>query len=188
MHKDDFDFQFVSGGMQKVQPFPQIKDVLGENFRAVYQRVSEVSGAKFTEKYLGGLVENENYEINSVRPATALCVFRSYPESKSKELEFIIKMQTNMYQDGLNPSDDEYYRTAAENFGINADEFLEKMKDEKFREQAQKDFNYAALQATSFPQLFFQTSETEYDLLTIGYINLETIESRLQAASSESNT
>lgn len=183
--KDEYDFQLVSGGMF-VGEERRIKEILGEGFRKGYARVIEMSGANITEKYLGGLVEKDNYVVNSEIPATAFSAFKTYADYPEKALEFVTVMQTNMYKEGLNPNEDALYQKTAEHFGINPEEFLQKMKTEDVRKDAHDDFQYTkALQVNGFPQVFLKTTEDKYYLISRGYSKAEHIEDILKSIKAE---
>lgn len=185
--KDEYDFQLVSGGMF-VGEVRHIKEILGENFRLAYSRVIEFSGANISEKYLGGLVEKDNYVVNSEIPATAFSTFKTYTDYPEKALEFVTVMQTNMYKEGLNPNEDELYKKTAEHFGINSEEFLQKMKTEETRKDAHDDFQYAkALQVNGFPQVFLKTIDEKYYLISRGFSKAENIIEILENIKNENN-
>ncbi|UOE37554.1 DsbA family protein [Chryseobacterium oryzae] len=178
--QDRYDFQLVSGGMFPAEQNRRIKDILGEGFREAYARVIEYSGADITEKYLGGLVEKDNYQLNSEKPAQAFSAFKTYPNKSYRQIEFVTTMQSFMYGEGLNPNEDEMYHKTAEHFEIDADEFIAKMKTDAVLEDVKKDFQYAqALQVTGFPQVFLKTPQDQYYLIARGYDKEDNIAARI---------
>ncbi len=175
-----YDFQFVSGGMFPPTKNRRIKDVLGAGFQEAYARVIEISGADITEKYLTGLVQNANYRLDSEITAGAFSTFKTYPNFKGNEINFITQFQYNMYHEGLNPNEEEIYLKTADHFGIAGEEFLQKMKMAEITEDVLKDFDYTqALQVTGFPQVFLKTPGKKYYLLARGYDKEKNITARI---------
>lgn len=187
-YKETYDFQFISGGMFPPIQNKRIKEVLGANFHEAYARVIEISGAEISEKYLTELVQDTNYRLDSEITARAFSTFKTYPEFKGNEINFIMQFQYNMYHEGLNPNQDEIYLKTAAYFGLAGEEFLQKMKMAEITDDILKDFNYTqALKVTGFPHVFLKTSEEQYYLLTRGYdkevniaIRIDSIEKELK--------
>lgn len=149
---------------------------MGENFREAYARVMELSGADISEKYLGKLVGEENYIVNSDKTAQAFSAFKQHKPSQAQQLAFITQMQTHIYRDGLNPNEEALYRTTAEDFQLNSEDFLAQMQSETVQEDVQEDYAYArALQVNSFPQVFLKTTDGKYYLIAKGYSTAEQI-------------
>lgn len=96
-----YDFRFVSGGMFPAQYERRIKDAVGENFREAYARVKELSGADISEKYLGKLVGEENYIVNSDKTAQAFSAFNQHKPSQAQQLAFITQMQSETVQEDV---------------------------------------------------------------------------------------
>lgn len=164
------DFQFVSGGMFPEAQQQRIQGILGDNFREAYARVAEYSGAVITEKYLDGLVTQENYIVNSDATARAFAAFQSYGKTQAEQLAFIIQLQTNIYQNGLNPNGEALYRETAAHFGLSEDDFLAKMQSEAVQTAVDEAYAYArALQVNSFPQVFLKTTDERYFQLAKGH-------------------
>lgn len=181
---DRADLALVSGGMTTGDRRRRIQDILGPDFRAIYRNVAERSGAVIGEPYLGGLVERDNYIVDSERPAIALSVFRSDPARAGRQLAFVTAMQTGMYQHGLDPNDDAYYRAAAEAFSIDPDGFLASMGEQRFIDEAHADFALTqALGITGFPHLLLRdpTGET-YWSLSPGFAPYEQVAPVVEAA------
>lgn len=187
-YKNTHDFHFVSGGMFPEAQQKRIKSLVGEQFREAYNRVMEYSGAIITEKYLGGLVEQENYIVNSDQTARAFSTFKSYGKNEEEQLAFIIEMQNNIYQNGLNPNGEELYRTTAQHFNLPADEFVEKMKSEAIRKSVVEDYTYARdLHVNSFPQVFLKTPDGQYFQIVKGYSKAEQISEIIQKIEHNTN-
>ncbi|UOE37553.1 DsbA family protein [Chryseobacterium oryzae] len=155
--KAEVDLKIISGGMNIGKDTPRIKEKLGETFRKDYQQVVQITGANISENYLAGTVDSENYIVNSEIPARAFSTFKSLPEMKDKHLDFVFAMHQNLYVNGLNPNEDELYKKTALAFGLNADEFLVKMKSPEALEWAYQDFDLAKqIGSDLFPQLYLQ--------------------------------
>ena len=140
--KDKFNFKIVSGGMFTGEAMVPVKMILKEHYKEGYNRIFEVTGAKITEEYLE-LIRKENYKLNSEKTARALSAFRTYGFKKEDEFKFIKKLQNQIFFEGLNPNYDEFYKSLAQYFNINENEFLSKMKEKSVIEDSLKDFEYA---------------------------------------------
>ncbi|WP_024615306.1 DsbA family protein [Clostridium sp. Ade.TY] len=177
--KDKFNFKIVSGGMFTGEAMVPVKMILKEHYKEGYNRIFEVTGAKITEAYLE-LIRKENYKLNSEKTARALSAFRTYGFKKEDEFKFIKKLQNQIFFEGLNPNYDEFYKSLAQYFNINENEFLSKMKEKSVIEDSIKDFEYAKmLKVNSFPQVLIKENEKKYYLAAKGYTDLNTLMQRI---------
>lgn len=181
-NKDKFDFEIISGGMFTGPAISPIQDIsAGKDFRSMYKRITDMSGANFTEKYLTGLFEEQNYLVNSELPAYAFSVFKSYPVSKGREFEFVNLIQSLIFTEGMNPNNDEIYIKIAKHFNIDEKEFLAKMAQDDFKYEARQDFDTAKiLQVSSFPQVLIEVAENSFYLVAKGFTELDIIKQRLK--------
>lgn len=169
---DQLDYQIVSGGMFIGENKAKFNTVFPSgNFRNGYQRVIDYGGVSITENYFGGLIEKENYELNSEKPAAAFSVFKlQHPNDALAHINFITTLQQQIYIDGKNPNSDEFYEELAPKVGMDAKTFLEQMIEEKYVKDSFDDFKFSReLGVNSYPQVFLKTPADEYYQIVKGY-------------------
>ena len=183
-YKEVFDFEVLSGGMIIGDRIGDIsKTIDPKELLPIYQRIMTMTGAKFGEKYLDKIRSGKTY-ANSVTPAIALSVFKSYGEERA--IEFAHSLQSKMFQEAKAVNDDDLYRSVAIDFGIDGEEFLAKMKEESFEAAARYEFALSRqLQVTAYPQVLVQATEQQFYLISKGYTDLPSIDSRIQSVMKE---
>lgn len=182
-HKNDFDFEVISGGMMigdKVGSVNQVAPFI----KTAYHTIEETTGIKFGEAYLRHLEEGTMI-LNSEIPSIALSVFKSLKPDSS--IPFIHDLQQSIYFEGKDPNNLSLYRYLAVNFGIDPDDFEKKMTEDEFREAAYYDFALAKqLKVESFPAVLMQVSDVSFYLIAKGYTDLDTLELRISNVLKES--
>jgi putative protein-disulfide isomerase len=183
-YKEVFDFEVLSGGMVIGDKIGDIaKTIDPKQLLPIYERITTMTGAKFGEKYLDKIRSGKSY-ANSVTPAIALSVFKSYGEERA--VEFAHALQSKMFQEAKAVNDDDLYRSLAIDFGIDGEEFLAKMKDEAFEAAARYEFALSRqLQVTAYPQVLVQATEQQFYLISKGYTDFPSIDSRVQSVMKE---
>ncbi|WP_276362081.1 DsbA family protein [Daejeonella sp. H1SJ63] len=175
-HVNDFDFEVISGGMMTGEKAGSINQAAPYS-KTAYHTIEGMCGVKFGEPYLKHLEEGTMI-LNSEIPSIALSVFKSVKPQLS--VPFVHDLQQSIYFDGKDPNDFGLYRYLAVNFGIDPDEFENKMRLEEFKEAAYYDFALAKqLRVESFPAVLMQLSETSFYLIAKGYTDPETLELRI---------
>jgi putative protein-disulfide isomerase len=175
-HKNDFEFEVLSGGMMMGDRVGSINDI-APYIKTAYHTVENTTGVKFGEAYLR-LLEDGSMILNSELPSIALSLFKQYFPDQS--VLFAHEIQNALYFDGRDPNEFETFRYIAVNHGIDPDEFEAKMKTESAKEAAYYDFALAKqLRVESFPAVLMQTSETGFYLIAKGYTDFETLEFRI---------
>jgi putative protein-disulfide isomerase len=168
-YRDSFEFEVLSGGMivdDQIKTMGRVEK--SESLRKSYQRIEEQTGAVFGEAFFGR-IGNEETVMNSEIPARALAVFRGLPTSHSP-IEFVHQMLNSLFLEGSNPNNIEFYKELATRFNLNPEIFAQNMEMEHFHQQARYDFFLAKqLQATAFPRLYLQTSDTYFHMISKGY-------------------
>ena len=170
-----FAFEVLSGGMIVGD---QIKTIGGtqdsENLRKSYQHIAERTGARFGEAFFQR-IQDEETVMNSEIPATALAVFRELATGHPP-IDFVHQMLSFLFLEGRNPNDTDFYKELAVRFELDPELFVINMEKESFQQQARYDFFLAKqLQATAFPRLYLQTSETYFHLIAKGFSDYERI-------------
>ena len=175
-HKNDFEFEVLSGGMMMGDRIGSINDI-APYIKTAYHTVENTTGVKFGEAYLR-VLEDGSMILNSELPSIALSLFKQYFPDQS--VLFAHEIQYALSFDGRDPNEFETFRYIAVNHGIDPDEFEAKMKTETAKEAAYYDFALAKqLRVESFPAVLMQTSETGFYLIAKGYTDFETLEFRI---------
>ena len=179
-YKNQFDFEILSGGMlinEAVVPIEKTAAfILGS-----YQRVEELTGIKFGSDFLWHInnPDKSDWQMNSEKPAIALCIFKEYyPE---RQLEFAFDLQYALNFEGRDLDDDEAYQHLLEKYSIQPEAFYAKLQSEEYLEAAQYEFALCKqLNVTGFPAVLLQQSETKFHLLAKGYIGFEELSERIE--------
>ncbi len=178
-YKDKFDLEVLSGGMiigEQVQPIEKIAPYI----KTAYKRVEEMTGIKFGEDFLWHInnPEQSDWQMNSEKPAIALCIFKDYyPE---RQVEFACDLQYALNYEGRDLDDDEAYRHLLEKYNIRHEAFYTKLKSEEYKERAYYEFGLCKqLQATGFPTVLMQLNETKFHLLAMGYTGYDELAERI---------
>jgi putative protein-disulfide isomerase len=185
-YKNKLDFEVLSGGMILPEKPVAIR-ATAKYIESAYPRVEEVTGVKFGEDYLWHIKHPDasDWFPNSEKPAIALCVFKDY--FPDKQISFAADLQYALHFEGRDLTDDEAYRLLLDKYNIPAEEFYEKLDDEKYKEQAYDQFDFCSqLNVTGFPAVFIQLSETKFYKVAEGYTNYEILNERIQNVLNES--
>jgi putative protein-disulfide isomerase len=173
------DTEVVSGGMligEAVQPIEKMAHYI----EGAYKNIEELTGIKFGGDYLWHIKNPQlsDWEMNSEKPAIALCVFKEYyPE---RQVEFAADLQYALHFEGRDLCDDEAYRHLLEKYSINEEAFFSKLKSEEYLDQAHYEFSLCKqLQVTGFPALLLQENDSKFHLLARGYTDFETLSERI---------
>ncbi len=168
-HYDFFDFIAVSGGMVTDDKIIEIGKMKGFLLDSI-PKVEEYSGVKFGQKYLD-LIEEGTYINNSIKPAIALCAFKSIAPMRS--VEFAHDIQYEHFYNGKNLNEKEVYLELAKQYEIDGDELLSRMNTEQFQKITFEEFEQTKkMDISSYPCVLAETEKGIY-LLTKGYIHEE---------------
>ncbi|MFL9482212.1 DsbA family protein [Chitinophagaceae bacterium LWZ2-11] len=178
-YSDKIQIDVLSGGMVlPEQPVPIANTA--SYIQKAYKTVEEYTGIKFGEDYLWHInnPDKSDWFPNSEKPAIALCVFKDY--YPDRQIEFANDLQYALHIEGRDLTDDEAYRHLLEKYSIDAPEFYTKLKSEEYKEKAYYEFALCKqLQATGFPYVLLQTSESKFYLVAKGYTAYEDVKARL---------
>ena len=179
-YKNILEFEVISGGMILPEE-PIAIGATAKYIEGTYQRVEEITGAKFGEDYLWHIKHPDasDWFPNSEKPAIALCVFKDYhPE---QQISFATDLEYALHFEGRDLTDDEAYRLLLEKYNIPEEEFYEKLYDEEYKERAYSEFELCRqLKVIGFPAVFIQLSETKFYKASEGYTDFETLEERIR--------
>lgn len=174
--------EIISGGMilpEKPVPISNTASYI----REALPRVEAMTGVQFGADYRWH-IENpdlSDWFPNSLKPAIALCIFRSiYP---NRQLEWAADLQLALFGEGRDLTDDEAYRHLLEKYNLPAATFYENLYSDHFRQLAEEDFaTCRKLQVTGYPCVLLQHSEVSFTLLARGYTDEASLRQRLDAA------
>jgi putative protein-disulfide isomerase len=180
-YSNNFDIEVLSGGMiigDQVQPLERIAGYI----QGAYKDVEELTGIKFGDDFLWHInnPEQSDWQMNSEKPAIALCIFKEYyPE---RQVEFATDLQYALNYEGRDLDDNEAYRYLLEKYSIQPEAFYEKLQSDEYKEQAYYEFALCKqLQVTGFPCLLLQENESRFHLIARGCTSYESVKERLDA-------
>lgn len=187
IYKDEFEFEVLSGGMiigDQVQPISKIAGYINRE----YPRVEELTGIKFGQDFLWHIhhPEESDWQMNSEKPAIALCIFKEY--HPNRQIEIASDIQYALNGEGRDLDDKEAYRHLLEKYSIQAEGFYEKLQSEEYKERAYYEFALCKqLNADSFPQVLLQINDTKFYLLAKGYTSFEELKGRIENVQNETD-
>ncbi len=183
--KDSLDIEVLSGGMiigEQVMPIDKIAPYI----KSAYKRVEELSGVKFGEDYLWHInnPEQSDWQMNSEKPAIALCIFKEY--YPQRQVEFASDLQFALNYEGRDLDDNEAYRHLLEKYSIQPEVFYEKLQSDVYKEQAYYEFALCKqLEVNGFPALLLQLNDSKFYLLARGFTAYEDVKERIEKVLSE---
>lgn len=152
----------------------------------IYPKIEASTGVKFGDDYLWHITnpDKSDWFPNSLMPAIALTIIKEHkPE---KQVQFATDIEFALFSEGRDLTDPEAYRHLLEAYDISADEFYEKLHDEAYIDKAATDFGIVKqLGITSFPVLLLQINENKFYLVSKGYMDYDTIISRIDGINNE---
>lgn len=181
-YKDEMNFTVLSGGMimgERVGPIGQVAGYI----KQAYKTVEERTGVEFGEDFLNNILDKGEAIFNSYPPSVALTVFKTYQPENA--VAFAGTLQKAIYQDGIKPEDFQAYGQYAARFGIDADEFVNKMQEEKFKNATFAEFQQVTEWGIQgFPSVIMATPENLY-LLARGYMPFGRLDRTIQQVLAE---
>lgn len=180
-YADLLDVEVLSGGMVLPET-PQHISVLAEAYKSGVAAVKERVEADFGPDFLWHIHSSEESDWlpNSLKPAIALSIIKKHKPTSS--LVFANDLQTSLFAEGRDLTDDEAYRHLLEKYDLDADDFYKQLHSEEMADAARYDFALAKqLQVTSFPTVLLQESESKFHLMAKGYTDFETLSKRLNS-------
>jgi putative protein-disulfide isomerase len=169
-YKDKFVFEIISGGM-----------ILGDQEGAIgkvaphiaygYKDLEKMSEARFGEKFLNVIMKEGTYKMSSEMPSIAVEVFKSMKPEQA--ISFANDVQLMLYFNGISLNEAENYGSLATKYGLNATEFVEKLKQPEWKTKTYAQFAVAEkLGVTSFPTLILkQNNKTQ--VINAGFTKYE---------------
>ena len=173
------DSEAYSGGMILPDKPVHINATAGYISNA-YKRVEELTGVKFGEDYLWHIFnpDKSDWYPSSLKPAIALCVFKTYYPKRS--VEFSTDLKYSLHYEGRDLTDDEAYRHLLVKYEIDPDAFYSKLKSKEFTEAARYEFAIVKqLQVTGYPTVFIRVKESAFHKVAEGYTPYEILKDRI---------
>lgn len=184
-YKDQLKFEVLSGGMILPEE-PRHFAPMAKYIQTAYQRVEELTGAKFGEDFLWHVFhpDETDWYPDSTLPAVALCIFKEY--YPDKPVSIAADLQYALNYEGRDLTDKEAYRHLVQKYNIPEDDFYAKLESEEYREKAYYEFALVKqLQVTGFPAVLLQVSDSKFYLLASGYTDYETLQQRIEKVLNE---
>ncbi|HTN21663.1 MAG TPA: DsbA family protein [Pelobium sp.] len=175
-YKNEFGFEVISGGMVLGDREGPISNS-AELIKSHLPRIEETTGAVFGDGFWKVLEEGTQFQ-SSEKPSIALAVFKSfYPE---KAVLFAADIQKATFVNGADLSLDESYLPIISKYEIPADDFLQKLNSEEFKQAAYYDFALAKqLQVSGYPAAFIKVDDRNFYMIAKGYADYETMKLRI---------
>ena len=180
MYRGRIDFETLSGGMIPRESARHIGHIAAY-VKDAYKIVEDTTGVSFGEDYLWHIRNPElsDWFPHSEKAAIALTILKEYLPDRS--VECASELQKALHIEGRDLTDDEAYRHLLEPWGIPADDFYAKLKDETYLEKARYEMELVRqLRVNSFPAVLMQTGELKFYLVSKGYTDLETMTQRIE--------
>lgn len=133
----EIEFEILSGGML-LDENHRPASILYNYMKSTHKQVQETAGVIFGTAFLEEYLQTEDI-MDSGKPGIALTVFKEYQPEKA--ISFAHDMQVALNYDGKSLNDDKTYIEILEKYKISAPEFLDKMKQDKYREETQEEFD-----------------------------------------------
>lgn len=178
-YADKMDFEIISGGLFLGNRIAKVNEVAPYIKAGAYKTVESHSGVKFGTAFLEDISGPENIVLNSIPPAIALCIVKEkFPE---KALAFASMLLHAVYYDGMNPIDTDAYAPYLNKVGFDWNEFVHKMKDEKYIQAAASEFEiFKHSPYSGMPTLVLEKG-TEQILISNGYTNFDVLKRRVDS-------
>ncbi len=178
-YKNTMNFEVISGGMitdSRIGPIGEVASYIN----SAYKTVENTTGVKFGNAFLTKTLKNGTAIFTSVPPAIALSVFKREGQQKN-HIQFAAELQKAIYYDGIEPNDLQAYGQVASTFGLDAEVFVEKMKEPIYQNYAEEDFRKSvALGVNGFPSVFIEENGM-YTQIARGYVSWNTLENNFIA-------
>ena len=179
-YRGRIDFETLSGGMIPRESARHISHIAAY-IKDAYKIVEDTTGVSFGEDYLWHIRNPDlsDWFPHSEKAAVALTIFKEYLPERS--VECAAELQKALHVEGRDLTDDEAYRHLLEPWGIPADDFYAKLKDDTYLEKARYEMELVRqLRVNSFPAVLMQTGELKFYLVSKGYTDLETLTLRIE--------
>lgn len=171
--EEGIEFRVLTGGMilgEKEGPVGEVADYI----RQAYPQVEKTTGVSFGKAFQEKILEPGTAQFTSLPGALAMAAFRRYQPDNA--IPFAARIQKAIYEEGRFPAEAKTYGQCAEDFGMNAQDFMKLMVDKDLLELVKQEFKVVQQWGIQgFPAVIYQHKEQGY-LMTRGYVPLDTLE------------
>lgn len=179
-------FEVVSGGLFLGERIGPINEVAAYIKEGAYKEVETTTGVTFGDGFLKVLAGKKEMFMDSHLPAIAMAIIKEV--APDKVMPFAQQLLAAFYKDGINPAAIEAYLPYVKPLGLSEKDFLLKMKQDSYRMQAQKEFQYfQKLELGGFPSFIVTVGDQPF-LIAKGYTTLEDLERRYKSVLAQSGT
>jgi putative protein-disulfide isomerase len=178
-------FTTLSGGMIP----PEHKQPIAAKaafISGAYQTIEEYTGVKYGDAYLHHIFhpEESSWVEESLTPATALCLLKA--AQKKDAVYFSCAIQKLHMVEGKDLSDGETYRPLADSVNLDPDDFIRRLGEEEWQEEARYEFALVRqLGISGFPAVVLQAADDKFYLIARGYTPYEDLSARLERVMAE---
>lgn len=187
-YKDRIVFDVLSGGMVPPE-FAQPMTAKAAYVVQAFKTAEDYTGMKFGEPYVRQFLypEESTWLEESLTPATALCLLKA--GDTRNPIGFATAIQRLHMQEGKDLSIGETYRPLAESINLDADDFIRRLGEEEWQEEARYELALVKqLGITGFPAVLLQTAADKFYLIARGYTPYEDLSARLERVLTEIST
>jgi len=179
-----FDISVLCGGLAIGDNALPVRKVAGYISGALGQ-VERMTGVRFGDGFVNGILRDENYIYNSEPPCIALTVVKEL--APEHIVSFAHDVQTAFFYDGKNLNDAETYIHLLEPYGIDSDVFLKKYFRDEYKNKTYIEFDYCRdIGVRGYPALVLN-EDGEHRILVRGYQTYENISALLDNTINKKN-
>jgi putative protein-disulfide isomerase len=171
-YKDKFVFEIIAGGMilgEQEGPIGKVAPHIAYG----YKDLEKMSDARFGSAFLNKIMKEGTYKMSSEIPSIAVEIFKSMKPEQA--IAFANDVQMMLYFDGISLNEPENYRKLALKYGLNADDFVQKITQPEWKTKTYAQFAAVEkLAVTSYPTLILKKEGTS-KILNAGFIKYENL-------------
>jgi len=176
-YKDEYDFEILVGGIKLGEECTTGGPDMLEYIKRKGRRITQLSGAKFSDEYFSNLASNEEYVFDSF-PSSIAIVTVKYLNNEAAIL-YADELQRTQFEEGKDNNCENVLADIAMKFGINRNEFLEMYRSERAMDLTLEDFvRVREIGVDSFPVMYLQSGD-DIKLLAKGYLTMNEMEKSL---------
>ncbi|TAE07669.1 MAG: DsbA family protein [Bacteroidetes bacterium] len=180
-------FEVLSGGMV-IADKPAHVGVMANYILSAIPTVEKATGVKFGDDYTWHLKnpDQSDWFPSSEKPAIALSIIKETMPTIATF--FASDLQTSLFSEGRDLTDDEAYRHLLEKYDIEPDGFYKNLKSDTYKQKAYYDFSLCKqLKVTGFPTVFVQAPDETFYVVARGYTNYDTLQKNVEAVLAKIN-
>lgn len=176
---DRLDVQVYASGMITGDRIGPLKEK-ASYIETAYQEVERLSGIVFGDAFVHDVLAKGELTLESETPAKAFVTYRAMRGDEGA-VQFAHRLQQALYRDGMDLTKDATYAAIANEFDLDAMEFVSLMHDDRVADAVQEEFDYvAALGIQGFPTVLFAEGD-DARLLAHGFTSYDDMTLRLNA-------